>query len=178
MAAEYRWSSTTGERGEDGSLPQLAHCFIFEMTEYAGTGKTRDGYFLAAPTMLDSWRLRNPTDGRSGPVGLERFSAASGWAWDRHKIPGSICMPPENIDCEIVAVQKYRYHCEACGVEDDLLGPIRIVRRVIGPDSAGVWRYTLSKHGRSVWLEFDAEGYVGDSAGIGFGPDWIQHSPK
>ena len=181
MAFEYRWDSTSGLKAEDElSAPDLAHCSLYEMTRYAATntgnvGAWRDGYFYPPDPPFPDWKFRDPTDGRSGPVGLECFPASQGWAWDRHTRRGRLVIPPERGEYAIRAVQSYRFQCAICGLDAPVPGPDagpHELRRIFAPaEKRGVWRYTFGKHWYLAWMEIDAAGYVADSAAIGFGPD-------
>ena len=178
MAFEYRWDSTSGRKAEDEiEVPDLEHCRLYEMTTYAANaGEWRDGYFHPPDPPFPDWQFRDPTDGRTGPVGLECFPASQGWAWDRHTRRGRFAIPPEPAEYTIRATQCYRFQCAICGADDLVSGPDagpHELQRIFAPVAGGssAWRYTFQKHGHSAWLEIDAEGYVADSAGIGFGPD-------
>ena len=177
MAFEYRWDSTSGRGAEaGGDIPDLAHCRLYEMATYAANiGTWQDGYFLPPDPPFPDWKFRDPTDGRTGPVGLECFPASQGWAWDRHTRRGILILPPEPGEFIIRALQSYRFQCAICGADDMVSGPDagpHELQRIFAPVSdSGAWRYTFQKHGYSAWMEIDAAGYVADSAGIGFGPD-------
>jgi hypothetical protein len=130
------------------------------------------------------WQLRDPTDGRTGPVGLECFPASQGWAWDRHKLAGALvipsCGPGEYL---IVATQSYRYFCDRCGVDETVPGPdagphqiVRAFRPAEGTE-ADVWRYSITKHGLAAWMGLRARGFVADSAGLNDGPFWMTNPP-
>ena len=182
LAFEYVWDSTSGEREPEGTLPDLAACFLYEFTTYGGNAGKRDGDRLIPPCPpFDGWTFRDPTDGRIGQVGMERFAASQGWAWDRHKLGGTLLVGLDSARYEIVAMQEYRFHCERCGIEAVVSGPDSgphpIVRTVssVSLDKAApnpIWRYGITKQGVTAWLDWNASGYVGDSAGIGFGPLW------
>ena len=177
MAFEYRWDSTSGRgAGDGGDVPDLAHCRLYEMATYtANVGTWRDGYFLPPDPPFPDWQFRDPTDGRTGPVGMECFPASQGWAWDRHTRRGRLVIPEESGAYAIRAVQSYRFQCAICGADDLVPGPgagPHELQRIFAPVSdSGVWRYAFQKHGHTAWMEIDAAGYVADSAGIGFGPD-------
>jgi hypothetical protein len=176
IAFEYRWESSGGPAQEDGSL-DLAHCLLYEVTTYAGNpGSYADGWYYPPDPPFIGWAFRDPTDGRTGPVGMECFPAAQGWAWDRHKIGGRLRPPADQREYVISALQEYHFHCELCGVDAPVPGPdpgphevVRGFRPVSG--AAGVWRYSIAKHGHSAWMAVNEDGrYLNDSAGIGFGP--------
>ena len=183
LACVYVWENG-GEAAADS--PDSDRCFLYEVTAYSCDTASSDSPWLAPPDPpFVGWRLRNPTDGRSGPVGLERFSASLGRAWDRHKLPGALA-PPTSPGCwAIRATQEYRMHCEICGYEGAVhgtgTGPHEIVRtlRSVGGyielDGASClqWRYEITKHDRTAWIEFDGNGYLADSKRIGFGPPWL-----
>jgi hypothetical protein len=184
IAFEYRWDSTSGEKDPASrGTPDLGHCHLYELTRYSGTlGQHVAGWFCPADPPFIGWKFRDPTDGRSGPVGLECFPASQGWAWDRHKIGGPIRVPESGPgEFLIVATQTYRFFCDLCGM-DDLLpgsyaGPHEIVRAFrraepVGLSDGEVWRYSITKHGRGVWMDLGPQGFVGDSAGLGYGPYW------
>lgn len=182
LAFEYRWDSTSGCKAEDGlGNPDLEHCYLYEMTCYEGNmGRFEDGFYRPCEPPFLAWRFREPTDGRTGPVGYERFVATQGWAWDRHKLGGRLIVPDEAGIFTITAIQQYRFHCERCGadlpVPGSHAGPHALVRRfslregVRMEGNLPVWRYELSKHGLSAWMDINMQGYVADSAAIGFGP--------
>jgi hypothetical protein len=182
IAFEYRWDSTSGE-GDTGSLERadLAHCHLYEVTHYSGNkGKYVDGWFYPVDPPFAGWKFRDPTDGRTGPVGLECFPASQGWAWDRHKIGGRIVVPPCGpVEYVISATQMYRFYCDLCGVDEIVPGanggPHLIVRTLRRKEEAGgagteVWRYAIAKHDRRAWMDLGPSGFIGDSAGLGFGP--------
>lgn len=180
-AFEYRWDSTSGVKAEDGvGNPDLHHCFLYELTTYEENEGFYHGGFLHPPSPpFINWQFRDPTDGRSGPVGQECFVATQGWAWDRHKLGGRLLIPQERNSYSIAATQQYRFHCALCGIDTVLsgsdAGPHRIVRTFAfhseGEDEAlQTWRYSLHKHRHTVWMDVNPQGYVADSAGIGFGP--------
>jgi hypothetical protein len=180
IAFEYRWDSTSGYKDADGlANPDLAHCFLYELTRYeVREGTEREGFFFPPDPPFVRWKFRNPTDGRTEPVGLERFAATQGWAWDRHKLPGRLILPAHSAAVyRILSRQEYRFHCELCG-EDAVVpgsdaGPHAIVRTfdLSGTaESGSIWRYEIVKHGICAWMEWAAEGYVADSASLGFGP--------
>jgi hypothetical protein len=184
IAFEYRWDSTTGVKDTASRRnPDLAHCHLYEFTRYSGPlGRHEDGWFYPADPPFIGWRFRDPTDGRSGPVGMECFPASQGWAWDRHKIGGPIIIPesdPEEF--LIVATQSYRFFCDRCGIDEVVPGPhagpheiVRTLRRVelTGLSDGDVWRYSITKHGQSAWMDLGPQGFVGDSAGLDYGPYW------
>jgi len=72
---------------------------------------------------------------------------------------------------------QYRFHRELCG-EDAVVpgsdaGPHAIVRAFDlsrTAASGSLWRYEIVKHGICAWMDWAAEGYVADSAGLGFSP--------
>ena len=179
MAFEYRWDSTSGRKAEDEiEVPDLEHCRLYEMTTYSTTfnaGEWREGYFLPPAPPFPEWKFRDPTDGRTGPVGLECFPASQGWAWDRHTRRGRLVIPAEPGEYSIRAVQSYRFQCAICGADERVhgadAGPHELRRTFAPAAQSGVWRYTFGKHEHLAWMEIDAAGYVTDSAGIGFGPD-------
>ncbi len=132
------------------------------------------------PPFVD-WQFRDPTNGRTGRVGYERFSAAQGWAWDRHKLGGRLTAPKIQRAVSIIAVQRYYFYCERCGVDLQSPGPDagpHSLVRVLTPkteagaqaDNANLWRYSFRKYGVEAWMDINCRGYVADSAGIGFGP--------
>ncbi len=183
IAFEYRWDSTSGSKDAITlENPDLGHCFLYEWTCYDVTGGTEaEGFFFPPDPPFAQWKFRNPTDGRTGPVGGEHFPATQGWAWDRHKLPGRLLLPKETADSYTIrSIQAYRFHCELCG-EDAIVpgadaGPHPIVRafapQAEAPFASGprVWRYSLIKHDICAWMDWDLAGYVADSAGLGFGP--------
>ena len=181
FACVYVWEN--GDPAE-ATPPDSERCFLYEVTLYSCDGAEHEsGYLLPPDPPFVGWRLRNPTDGRTGPVGLERFAASVGRAWDPHKLPGPIA-PPHSPGCwSIRAIQEYRLHCEICGFEGRVTGPdagpheiVRTLRSTSGSGGGGsglLWRYEITKHGRTAWMEFDGSGYLADSARIGFGPSWI-----
>ena len=177
MAFAYCWDSTSGQWEEEGySLPDLAHCVLYEVTSYAdNVGRYADGWFYPpSPPFLD-WKFRDPTDGRTAPVGMECFPASNARAWDRHKRPGRLLIPEEQQEHFVIrAVQEYRFYCEICDMEVRVHGPHIIERRferLQGSDSeAPVWRYSLQKHDAQAFLDMNRKGYVADSAKLGFGP--------
>lgn len=181
LAFEYRWDSTSGCKAEDGiGNPDLEHCYLYEMTSYEGSGGTfANGFYFPCNPPFEAWKFREPTDGRTGPVGYERFVATQGWAWDRHKLGGRLIVPDPPAAFSITATQQYRFHCERCGVDLPVpgshSGPHLVLRR-FAPDETTlfaelpVWRYELSKHGSVAWIDINRQGYVADSAAIGFGP--------
>ena len=148
------------------------------MTTYSATfnaGEWRGGYFLPPDPPFPDWKFRDPTDGRTGPVGLECFPASQGWAWDRHTRRGRLVIPSEPGQYAIRAVQSYRFQCAVCGADEMVhgadAGPHELRRTFAPAAQSGVWRYTFGKHEYLAWMEIDAAGYVADSANIGFGPD-------
>lgn len=180
IAFEYHWDSTGGHQGADGlENTGLAYCFLYELTRYeACEGTEREGFFFPPDPPFLQWKFRNPTDGRTGPVGMERFAAAQGWAWDRHKLSGRLALPENSaVVYRINSRQEYRFHCELCG-EDTVVpgpdaGPHTIMRTFAlnrTAESGCIWRYEIVKHGICAWMDWGAEGYVTDSAGLGFGP--------
>lgn len=179
MAFEYGWNSDSGIKEPDGSTPDLAHCFLYEVTTYAGnTGRYQEGYLFPPDPPFMDWKFRDPTDGRNAPVALGRFSAVQGWAWDRHKLGGRLLIPETGpAEYRIIAMQEYRFHCEVCGADSLLFGPHPIERRFFqqsAPIESGIeetcWRYLFQKHNTCAFLDISRKGYVADSAGIGFGP--------
>ncbi len=128
MAFEYRWNSTSAlsHNSSDDAL-DLNHCFLYELTTYAGNvGTYQGGYFVAPNPPFAEWWFRDPTDGRTAPVALGCFDASAGWAWDRHKMGGKFVMPDQSPDgpalspkppYTIVATQQYRFYCERCGMD-------------------------------------------------------------
>lgn len=180
-AFEYRWDSTSGVKAEDGiGNPDLEHCFLYEMTSYQeNEGVYREGFLHPpAPPFVD-WKFRVPTDGRTGPVGQECFCATQGWAWDRHKLAGRLIIPERQKAYTIAAIQQYCFHCDLCGMDAVIsgsdAGPHRILRTFapLGENADPLlqtWRYSLHKHCHSVWMNVNRQGYVADSADIGFGP--------
>jgi hypothetical protein len=160
-------------RAEEDSL-DLAHCFLYEITTYAGNeGRYDESWFYPADPPFIGWRFRDPTDGRTGPVGLERFAASQGWAWDRHKIGGRLVPPADGRTYAIHAVQEYHFHCELCGLDAVLpgpdAGPLGLTREFAPHDT--VWRYSITKHGITAWMDITPDGaYYDDSAHIGFSP--------
>jgi hypothetical protein len=184
LALEYRWDSTSGLKAEDSvGNPDLSHCFLYEMTHYeANNGTMTEGFFLPSCPPFQNWKFRHPTDGRTGPVGYECFDATQGWAWDRHKLGGRLLLPTTPDLYTITATQEYRFTCRLCGLDrrvpGSASGPHLLLRKFapredvarssIAPPS--VWRYSLSKHNLTAWIDIDANGYIADSASIGFGP--------
>lgn len=183
MAFEYRWDSTSGLKAADGvGNPDLDHCSLYERTTYAGNaGAYADGWYLPPEPPFVGWRFRDPTDGRTGPVGLECFPASQGWAWDRHKVGGRLVVPTDPaLLNHIFARQEYRFVCDLCGLDAPVPGPDagpHPVLRAFGHHHGGVWRYAFVKHGATAWMDVDARGYVDDSAHIGFGP-WEANEPS
>jgi hypothetical protein len=183
IAFEYRWDSTSALKAEDAlGNPDLSHCFLYELTHYEiESGTLSEGYFIPSCPPFDNWRFRHPTDGRTGPVGCECFAATQGWAWDRHKLGGRLIVPEPTSVYTITAVQEYRFTCELCGVDQivpgSASGPHLLLRRFApqtedqSRSTLPVWRYSVSKHDLSSWMDVDRNGYVADSAGTGFGPD-------
>jgi hypothetical protein len=174
-AFEYRWDSTSGVK-VDLANPDLDDCRIYELIRYeSGTGVDEEGWYLPPDPPFNGWRFRNPTDGRTAPVGLECFPATQGWAWDRHKLLGRLTIPPVRREYVIRAVQEYRFTCAICGedaiVPDPDSGPHEILR-TFTPSTDSTWRYALRKHGTEVWMDIAEPGaaYLDDSAAIGFGP--------
>jgi hypothetical protein len=167
LACEYRWSSTIGE------VCDLEHCRIYEVIRYKDNGLTESGWHTAPNPPFVDWRFRNPTDGRSAPVGLECFPASQGWAWDRHKLFGRLELPQHPAVYNVQGMQEYRFACDLCGMEELIpgshSGPHEILR-TFSPCTKGLWRYSLVKHGLTAWMDLDSDGYVADSANIGFGP--------
>ncbi|HLJ56433.1 MAG TPA: hypothetical protein VKT77_15450 [Chthonomonadaceae bacterium] len=171
-----------GQGWHDSSAP--AFCFLFEHTVYDCADSAMDGSWLLPPDPpFRGWRLRNPTDGRTGPVGLERFDAAIGHAWDRHKLAGPLVGEGLREAVTIRATQQYRFHCEICGADSPIAGPaagphqiVRTLRPVAGAD--GRSRFDIEKHGVTAWIEFAGGRYVADSVGIGFGPAWCAAGPE
>jgi len=190
IAFEYRWDATGGEGGATDDVTALAHCHIYEVTHYSGNvGRWSDGRYHPPDPPFAGWRLRDPTDGRTGPVGLECFPASQGWAWDRHKLAGALVIPPSGPgEYRIVATQSYRYFCDQCGIDEPLPGPAagpHLIVRSFGPKAGAggeVWRYSLTKHERVAWMDLGARGFVADSAGLQYGPFWttdtIKESPS
>lgn len=80
IAFEYRWDSTSGEKEPaSGQTPDLAHCHLYELTHYSGSGgRSVEGWFYPPDPPFVGWKFRDPTDGRNGPVGLECFPASQG----------------------------------------------------------------------------------------------------
>jgi hypothetical protein len=180
-AFEYRWDSTSGIKADDGTgCPDLEHCVLYELTTYGDNeGNYRDGIFRPPDPPFADWKFRDPTDGRTAPVGHECFPATQGWAWDRHKLGGRLMIPPEFKAYSITAIQRYCFHCDLCGMEatpsGKNAGPHRITRTFAVQRECIIpvfptWRYFLRKHGHEVWMDINHQGYVADSAGIGFGP--------
>src|SRR5262249_20414274 len=157
------WDSASGVKAEDSlGNPDLSHCYLYEMTRYESKdGALTGGFFVPCNPPFENWKFREPTDGRTGPVGYERFVATQGWAWDRHKLGGRLIVPKRAGDFIILGTQEYRFTCERCGVDLQVpgsdAGPHRLLRRFApraedwseGEDAteACVWRYVLSKHG-------------------------------
>ncbi len=180
-AFEYRWDSTSGVKAEDGlGNPDLEHCFLYELTTYdENEGDSHEGFLYPPDPPFADWKFRNPTDGRTASVGQEYFPATQGWAWDRHKLGGSLVIPKEPKEYRIVALQRYCFHCDLCGTDALIRGndaePHPIIRTFAPRSeradlSLPTWRYSLHKHDHSVWMEVNRQGYLADSAGIGFGP--------
>jgi hypothetical protein len=184
LAVEYRWDSTSGLKAEDSmGNPDLSHCFLYELTHYEiNNGTLTEGCFLPCCPPFENWRFRHPTDGRTGPVGYECFAATQGWAWDRHKLGGRLLLPDTPSVTTITATQEYRFTCKRCGLDQRVpgpdAGPHHLLRKFAPREererssviTSPVWRYSLSKHSLTAWMEIDTNGYVADSAGIGFGP--------
>ena len=111
-------------------------------------------------------------------MGLERFAATQGWAWDRHKLGGKLVLPPAGSETyTILAVQSYWFYCEECGCEEVVSGsqggPHSLLRTFSwqgGSWEGKCWRYRFEKHGINAWMDINRDGYVADSAGIGFSP--------
>jgi hypothetical protein len=177
MSFAYCWDSTSGLSGEAGySLPDLEHCVLFEVTAYSGNvGHYENGWYFPPNPPFSGWKFRDPTDGRTAPVGMECFPASNARAWDRHKRAGRLLVPADSSETFVIrAEQTYWFHCEICGVEEPLCSPHLIERRfepqtdILSGET--VWRYSLRKHNAEAWLDINREGYVADSAGLGFGP--------
>ncbi len=174
MAFCYSWDATVGD------CAGLERCVLFEVTRYAGSGgRDLDGWYYPPDPPFVGWRFRNPTDGRTAPVGMECFSASIGRAWDRHKRVGRLVVPVDTATGFFISAhQEYWFRCELCGGEERLCTPHPIERRFVplglkdGLQDKGlaVWRYSLKKHGFEAYLDMTSNGYVGDSANIGFGP--------
>jgi hypothetical protein len=169
MACEYRWAASATD------LMHLDHCRVYEVIRYGSAPSDRAGWHTPPSPPFEGWEFRNPTDGRTARVGLECFSASQGWAWDRHKLLGRLSIPVASCVYTIRGVQEYRYSCSLCGVDAPIpgthAGPHKI-NRTFEPASEQEWRYSLTKHGLTVWMLINSSGYVSDSAGIGFGPPW------
>lgn len=173
LAILYQWDSSSG------NLDDLRYCSLFELTHYEGNqGTNKAGFFNPPEPPCMGWSFRTPTDGRTAPIALGCFTATEGWAWDRHKLPGRLLVLA-NLDftLRITAVQEYRFHCEWCGIESIVPGAhsgphpiVREIRDISIQSNAVVWRYTCTKHHHSASLDLSPEGYVADSAEIGFGP--------
>jgi hypothetical protein len=165
LACEYRW------RADSGDVSELDHCRIYELIRYEQPVDESGGFLAPNPPFIDWW-FRNPTDGRTAPVGLECFPASQGWAWDRHKMLGRLQIPGECEEFEIRGVQEYRFVCDLCGLDERIhgshSGPHDIVRRFAPTDA--FWRYSITKHNLTAWMDINTSGYVADSADIGFGP--------
>ncbi len=199
MAFEYRWDSTSGLKSEDGiGSPDLSRCFLYEMTTYSdNSGSWEEGCFI--PELpFEGWRFRDPTDGRTGSVGMETFPADQGWAWDRHKLGGKFLTTERRATSHaIIALQSYRYYCEICGLHEKVSGTHagpHAIARIFAPCASSArlipsfqradsevaakpsqlstlaWRYLCRKHNQSAWMEFDEGGFLQDSAGLDFGP--------
>jgi hypothetical protein len=182
IAFEYRWDSTPeGEApAAEGGL-DLAHCHLYERTHYSGNrGQYADGWYYPEDPPFIGWKFRDPTDGRTGPVGLECFPASAGWAWDRHKIGGRIVVPTSDPEEHLIlAMQTYRFYCDLCGMDEIVPGPdagphpiLRSFRREEAGGPGGVWRYTITKHDRRAWMDLGPRGFIVDSAGLDYGPFW------
>lgn len=174
-AFEYQWDSTSGVKAaEDAQNPDLTLCYLYEWTTYAqNEGRWEGGYFYPSDPPFVGWRFRDPTDGRTAPVGLECFPASQGWAWDRHKLGGMLVLPDAPGLFTVQAVQEYRFKCEVCGYDAIVPGPDsgpHTIIRSFEVAGGGLWRYALAKHGRRFWMDLDEQGYRDDSAHIGFGP--------
>jgi hypothetical protein len=188
IAFEYAWDSSSGCKEETTrENSDLGHCYLYERTDYAvEEGTESEGFFIPLDPPFVQWRFRNPTDGRTGPVGLECFAATQGWAWDRHKLPGKLAVPPQATSAyTILAVQQYRFHCELCGADEVVHGPDagpHTILRTFAPKPPDIqnvssalrggciWRYAITKHGVCAWMDWDPQGYVADSIGLRFGP--------
>jgi hypothetical protein len=85
-------------------------------------------------------------------------------------------------------VQQFRFYCETChedfAVPGEHGGPHAIVRSFqpqsgLNEDGESPrWRYAVAKHGATAWMDVNGRGYVADSAGIGFGPSWLDEWPR
>jgi hypothetical protein len=178
IAFEYRWGSSSGDAdGSGGGVAELAHCHLYEVTHYSGNpGRYADGWFFPMDPPFAGWKFRDPTDGRTGPVGLECFPATQGWAWDRHKIGERLVIPATGPDEHvIVAVQTYRFFCDLCGVDEILPGPHagpHAIRRVFrrNEEAGEVWRYSITKHDTCAWMDLGPDGFITDSLGLDYGP--------
>lgn len=180
IAFEYRWASTSGAGdGASGARPDLAHCHLYELTHYSGNrGRYADGWFYPAEPPFAGWKFRDPTDGRTAPVGLECFPASQGWAWDRHKIGGRLVLPaPGPEEYLIVATQSYRFFCDLCGTDEIVPGShsgphpiLRTFRTKEGPGEPEVWRYSITKHDHCAWMDLGPRGFIIDSLGLEYGP--------
>lgn len=179
IAFEYRWDALDDGGGPADDVSALGHCHIYEVTSYAGNvGRWADGWFYPPDPPFAGWQLRDPTDGRTGPVGLECFPASQGWAWDRHKLAAALVIPPVDDAYRIIATQSYRFFCDHCGVDAIVPGPdagphaiVRAFQPKEGTDGA-VWRYRITKHGLDAWMDLRADGFVADSVGLTYGPFW------
>ncbi len=181
-AFHYVWSSTSGANAESSELPDLAHCSLYEIAAYDhNEGRYENGLYFPPSPPFAGWQFRNPTDGRLQIVGGEWMSATLGEAWDRHKIGGPLALPSEPRPYEFTAWQQFWFHCKWCKAEFPLSEPHPILRRMEplprdseqkkGPDHRGErWRYSLTKHQNTAWMEWDAEGYSDCSLHVGFPP--------
>jgi DNA-binding transcriptional MerR regulator len=176
LAFEYWWEASDGSSpGDSGELDSLSHCVLYEVTGYAGNeGAYTDGWYIPPEPPFAGWRFRDPTDGRTAEVGMECFVATHGRAWDRHKIGGRLLPPVEPATFSFKAVQTYRFYCDECGLDEVIPGPRggphEIVRTFAPSPTHGLWRYTVSKHDFSAWMDVDEAGFVADSLGLEFGP--------
>ncbi len=159
VACEYRWRSTLNPQACD-SYPEMERCFLFEVTTYySEEGVQAQEWLRFDAPPFTGWAFRNPTDGRQCIVGQERFSASTGWAWDRHKLGGRLPIPEREARYAIRAEQCYAFHCELCGATENLMEAPAILR-TFEPLGGGVWRYRLEKGAANVWMDVSAEGYV------------------
>lgn len=183
LAFEYRWEPTQkNQADEKPGIEELTYCYIYEVTEYGeNEGRFIKGWFYPPAPPFIAWQFRHPTDGRTAPVGMEYFPATQGWAWDRHKLGGKLAIPPKELRTYTIrAVQQYWFYCELCNQDFPLSKPQEILRSFAticsdvslnptdSPDM--IWRYSLTKHDVTAWMEINRNGYVADSANIGFGP--------
>ncbi len=169
---QYVWGST------DGNMSNLSRILVDEFVSYPGNGPT---YLYPCPPFV-GWESRNPTEGHTADPPRTK-SGDLGFTYDYHYLGGGFQVPDAPSTTEIPASQYYQFHCPDCmqpgewkPIEGPNSGPHSIVWR-FAPISlpgfeegdptmdcwydVGIWRYSVTKHGRTAWLNMTRYGLLG-----------------